>query len=379
METNSSADETTVAIQHARLIEQLAKRERQLAAIVEHNPTGILLLDQEGQVLLQNPIAEAMTGTTMVKGAASIGQLLPLQDETGQPLALPLPDDSAPATVRGYLQGPDGGRGRYVQVSLTSLMQGIPDRAPRVEGYVVNLVDLTALKEAESAKSIFLAGLSHEFKTPLSLIRGYAETLRYPQVRKDADMYEEALDVILEETEHLTEMVNQLLLAARLQAGALSLELHEVAVGRLIHKLVEGYRETHPGYRWQLSLSEDLPSIQADPNRIRAVFHNLLSNAAKYSEPGSLIHVRAEPTDTGVRISIHDEGIGISQEDQSRLFQRFFRASDRADGTGLGLYMSKAIVEAHGGRITVESELGEGSTFTVELPRRARANESGQD
>lgn len=358
-----------LALDRLNYLERLAARERQLAAIVEHSPAGMLLLDASGRVLMQNPVSQTLTGWTEDPlTGVQLGELLRMEDEAGQRVALKLPTGAAAVTAQGYLRRRDGTRGAYVQVTITPLLTA----AGVVEGYVANVVDLTAYKENESAKNAFLAGLSHELKTPLALIRGFAETLRYPQVHQDEKLYHESLDVILTETDHLTQMVNQLLQAARLQARALTLDLDQVALGPLLERLVDEFRQTFPTHLWQVEVAENLPTITADPVRLREVFQNLLSNAVKYSDPDSLTRVEAATTRDGVRVSVSDEGVGIAPEDQQRLFQRFFRASDRADGTGLGLYMSKAIIEAHGGAIRVESEPGKGSTFTVELPRGRR-------
>jgi len=355
-----------LALDRFNFLERLAARERQLATVVEHSPVGMLLLNVNGRVVVQNPVLQTLTGWPQEALArVQVGDLLQLEDETGRQIPVPLPSGETPVTIQGYLRRHAGTRGAYVQVTITALLSA----AGTVEGYVANVVDLTAYKESENAKGAFLAGLSHELKTPLALIRGFAETLRYPQVHQDEKLYHESLDVILTETDHLTEMVNQLLQAARLQARALTLDLDQVALGPLLHKLVEEFRQTYPTHLWQVEVADELPTITGDPMRLREVFQNLLSNAVKYSDPHSLIRVEAAPTRGGVRASISDEGVGIAPENQQRLFQRFFRASDRADGTGLGLYMSKAIVEAHGGTIGVESEPGQGSTFTVELPR----------
>lgn len=354
-----------LALDKFNLLERLAARERQLAAIVEYSPAGMLLLDADGRIIMQNPVLRTLTGWQReALSGREASDLIQLEDANGRPVALLLPQDGSEATSQGYLRRRDGSRGAYVHVSVTALV----GTGSVVDGFVATVVDLTAYRETESAKSAFLAGLSHELKTPLSLIRGFAETLRYPEMHQDEQVYQEALDVILAETDHLTAMVNQLLMAARLQAHALALDLDEVAVGALVRDLVDEFRRAYPDRVWQLDVAELLPPVLAELGRLREVFHNLLSNAVKYSNPRSLIRVVVKPTRTGVCINVIDEGLGIAPEDQQRLFQRFFRASDRGDGTGLGLYMSKAIVEAHGGTIRVESEPGRGSTFTVELP-----------
>ncbi len=351
------------------LFEQLEARERQLSTVVENNPAGVLLLDQKGQVVLQNPVVQALVGESQEATQRShLRDVLKLVDDNNQPIGFALPSGSDGINVQGYLRGQDGSRGRYLQVGITSLLSVTTDENAPIEGYVVNIVDLTALKEAENAKRIFLTSLSHELKTPLALIRGYAETLRYPQVKEDNELYQEALDVILDETTHLTEMVNQMLQAARLQAGALQFKWEGIAIRPFLAKVIDTFRHAHQEHRWQVELSETLPTITADRTRLREVFNNLLSNAVKYSQPDTLIHITALSYKSRVRVSIRDEGIGIAPEDQTKLFQSFFRASKHTEGTGLGLYLSKAIIEAHQGTIQVESELGKGSTFVVELP-----------
>lgn len=361
------ADQAAIAIHNAYLVERLAARERQLGTVLEHNPAGVMLLGPEGNVRLLNPVARAWLGESA--NEQPFATLLSLYDEAGRPISMALPDQE-PITLRGFIGGE---KGRYVQVSITGVWnQSVSGNA--AEGYVVNLVDLTALKESEGAKNIFLAGLSHELKTPLALIRGYAETLRYPEARADTVLLEEALDVILDETAHLTEMVDQLLLAARLQAGVLVLERDEVALGPLVARVVDAFRQTYPDYQWRLDGADSRATLLGDPAHLRAVLHNLLSNAVKYSDSGSRIEVRIEEQGETLQIAVRDEGIGIAPETQPRLFERFFRATERAEGTGLGLYMSRAIVEAHGGQIAVQSEVGAGSTFTVTLPvARGRA------
>jgi signal transduction histidine kinase len=204
--------------------------------------------------------------------------------------------------------------------------------------------------------------------------RGFAETLRYPHVRADDALAEDALDVILTETEHLTELVDRLLAAARLEAGLLRLELDDLDPGPLVDRVAEEFRRAHADRVWEVDVADRLPVVRADPVRVREVLHNLLSNAVKYSSPGSRVQVRAAATEAGeLAIAVADEGIGIGAAERPHVFERFYRASDRAEGTGLGLYMSAAIVAAHGGRIDLDSEPGRGSTFVVVLPPAAEA------
>ena len=364
------ADQAAVAIHNADTHMRLAARERRLSAIVEHSPAGVLLLGPDGRVRSHNPAAARLLGRdgASLAGAAA-SDLIAVQDVQDRALPFALPRGEASASLQGHLRLPDGRRGAWVQLTATPL----PDpRQPRT-GWVLDLVDLSGYREAEDARRAFLAGLSHELKTPLSLIRGYAETMRYPQVREDDALHAEAIEVILDETEHLTQLVDQLLTAARLEAEALRLDLHTVDLGGELERLVQGFRHAHPDHGWQLELPASLPPILADPARLREIFGNLLGNAAKYAPAGSTVTLRASTEAGGLRVDVSDTGIGIGEADQERVFERFFRAAEQGKGAGLGLYMARAIAEAHGGRIDLASQPGRGSTFSVWLPADAGA------
>lgn len=355
------------------LLDRLQRRERQLSTIVEHSPAGVLLLDGDGRVRTFNPIVALLTGRRLeaVRGEP-VGQVLQLDDEQGRARPLVLPTAPGSSRLQGYVRRLNGQRGSYVQVSTTALDAPTGGAG---EGYVVSLVDLSALREAEQAKQIFLAGLSHELKTPLAIIRGYAETLRHPEIAENPALNREALEVILEETGRLTQMVDQMLLAARIEAGVVDLALDDLAPGPFVKGIVETFRQAYPDYRWQVETDARLPLIRGDRARLREVLENLLSNAVKYSDSGGAIVVEARARPDALLIHVTDEGIGIAAEAQSRLFDRFFRATDRAEGSGLGLYISRAIAEAHGGRIDVMSEAGQGSRFTLLLPAPAARTE----
>ncbi len=368
------ADQAAVAIHNADTHMRLAARERRLAKLVEHGPAGVLLLDAEGRVRSYNPAAARLLGRDAESLAGQpAGDLIRLIDAQDRPLDFALPEGEAPAGALGHLRLSGGRRGAWAQVTATPL----PDPRRSRAGWVVDLIDLSGYKEAEDARRAFLAGLSHELKTPLSLIRGYAETLRYPQVRQDDALHEEAIGVVLEETDHLTRLVDQLLTAARLEADALELDLHTVEPRAELERLVEGFRRARPAHRWALELAEDLPVLRADPTRLREIFGNLLSNAAKYSPEGSTIMLRAEPDGAGLRVEVRDEGIGIDEAERERIFERFYRVSESGNGAGLGLYMARAIAEAHGGRIDLASQPGQGSSFSVWLPAETRTASGG--
>jgi signal transduction histidine kinase len=251
-----------------------------------------------------------------------------------------------------------------VQVTLDALPSAGGGFAP----VLAEIVDVTAVKDAEHAKTAFLAGLSHELKTPLSVIRGFAETLGYETVRADDKMWREGIEVILSETDHLTRIVDRLLTAARLQAGALGLDLDEVDVARLLADQIESFRRVHPDREWEMSLDTEA-TVRGDADQLREVFGNLLSNAVKFSRAGTKVSAHVVATLDDVRVAISDEGPGVPAADRDHVFERFFRGSTDREGTGLGLYMSRAIAQAHGGQLTLDETLGSGATFVVVLPR----------
>ncbi|NLF10195.1 MAG: HAMP domain-containing histidine kinase, partial [Anaerolineaceae bacterium] len=228
--------------------------------------------------------------------------------------------------------------------------------------------------QAEEMKSTFVSVVSHELKTPVALIKGYAETLRRDDAQWDRDTLREGLDVIGEEADHLTHLIDDLLEASRIQAGGLKLQPTDVHLPRLAEKVVDAFRTQTQVHEFELDFPADFPPVWGDPERLREVVANLVSNAVKYSPAGGKVWVGGRVDRAGVTVYVADKGIGIPAEEQDAIFDRFYRVESglqrRTEGTGLGLYLVKAVVEAHGGRIWVESAPDRGSIFIFTLPRR---------
>jgi two-component system phosphate regulon sensor histidine kinase PhoR len=240
-------------------------------------------------------------------------------------------------------------------------------------GVVLVLHDISDLRRLERVRRDFVANVSHEFKTPLTAIQGFAETLLGGAL-DDPQNSRRFLEIIRDHAARLGRLTDDLLKLSQMEAGKLELDLRPVAVTDLIDSCVETTR-LKAGEK-QLALVTDiapaLPPVRADSNRLREVLQNLLDNAVQYTPPGGRITVRAAAGDSGVVISVADTGIGIPQLDLERIFERFYRVdaarSREVGGTGLGLSIARHLVESHGGRISVESEVGRGSTFSVYLP-----------
>jgi two-component system phosphate regulon sensor histidine kinase PhoR len=248
-----------------------------------------------------------------------------------------------------------------------------PVEAEHTRGAVLVLHDITELRRLERVRRDFVANVSHEFKTPLTAIQGFAETLLAGALN-DTQNSQRFLGIIREHAARLGRLTDELLKLSQIEAGQLELEMRSLSVGELLAACLDTARLKAESKQLTLTAdsSPDLPPVRGDLARLGEVLQNLLDNAVQYTPPGGRITVRAAVADNQVAIAVTDSGIGIPRADQQRIFERFYRVdaarSREVGGTGLGLSIAKHLVEAHGGRISVESEVGRGSTFTVFLP-----------
>jgi signal transduction histidine kinase len=227
------------------------------------------------------------------------------------------------------------------------------------------------LVEIDRLKDEFVSSISHELRTPLTSIAGYVELL----LEEESDTQKVGyLSIVERNADRLLALVSDLLFAARLQHGHLELAREPVALRSLVEQCVASARPRALAAAVQLDLEIEgaVPEIAGDPAKLAQVLDNLVSNAIKFTPRDGRVAVRMALVGELVRIEVSDTGIGISERERERLFERFFRAQSALEqqiqGTGLGLYITRAIVDAHGGRIGVDSTPGEGTTFVVELP-----------
>ena len=230
------------------------------------------------------------------------------------------------------------------------------------------------LRESERLKSELVSIVSHEIRTPLASILGFTSVLLEREV--DALDRRRFLEIVAAEARRLTALLDDFLDVQRLEEGPLELALGLVDVSSLLRTQVALYSAESDKHWLELRLPEEPLLVEGDAGRLAQVFSNLISNAIKYSPEGGPIEVAAEQAGSLVRVSVHDEGLGIPPEMQDRIFTKFFRAaapSHGIAGSGLGLALSRSVVEAHGGSIDFESTVGIGSTFALELPTKAPA------
>jgi len=357
----------------------LVKEQERLAAIFQNCTDGILTVDNALRIIDFNPAMERLTGwhKNEVLGRFYFKVLCP-QDRYGNDLGL---EDSAILQVFAGQQIIDremiicARDGQRFNVAITaSCVRSV--RGELMNG-ILNVHDLTRERQQEEQRSTFISVISHELQTPISIIKGYASTLARKDAQFDPQVLQSRLMAIEEEVDRLNKLVGNLLYASRIQANGLQMDIASLDLEHLIESVLRRLKAKAPDVSTTLSIPEHLPIVMADRDRIEEVLQNLLDNAIKYSPRHPEISVSCYSTGEEVIVSIRDSGMGISVREQEQIFRRFQRVGDPLSqptpGAGLGLYIARAIIEAHGGRIWVESTLREGSTFSFSLPREEKA------
>ena len=371
----SFADQAAIAVHNAQLYERISQEKRRVDAILEHSADGVLILDSAHRIVVFNRALVRLTGW----GAAdALGRH---HDEVMRWASVETDLDLAGAVAGGwplpsapplYVEG-DLRRRRGGSVSIGVTYAPLFDREGRLVNIIADVRDITRFREADEVKSTFISVVSHELKTPVALIKGYADTLLRKDACWDTDVMHESLTVILEESDRLNQLIDNLLDASRLQAGALPFELDQVALDALAERVARRFGTQTQIHEIVVRFPSDFPVVEGDPGRLEQVLNNLVSNAIKYSPDGGTIELSGRVSPDAVVVSVSDQGVGIPFEEQTRVFERFYRAvrerHQRTPGAGLGLYLAKAIVEAHGGRMWVESAPGEGAAFSFTIPR----------
>ena len=252
----------------------------------------------------------------------------------------------------------------------------LPANTPGTNGAVIVLHDITELRRLERVRQDFVANVSHEFRTPLTAIQGFAETLLGGAL-EDEKNNRRFLEIIRDHAARLGRLTDDLLKLARIEAGKLEVEFQPVSVAELVESCaaIALMKASHREIALNLSYPPSLPAVLGDASLLREVIQNLLDNAVQYTPPGGSVNLTASLRDHEAVITVADTGIGIPLADQERIFERFYRVdaarSREVGGTGLGLSIAKHIVEAHGGRLWVESTVGQGSQFHFSVPLAA--------
>lgn len=373
------ADQAAVAVRNARLYHQLGTERTRLATIIENSADGIMILDMDRRVVVINQALAAMVGLSEEDAVGrSCAEVLALENVVGDDLCQSTDFEDFPAGTSKRCEGDllrPGGSRIIVSATFTPLY----DDGNHLVNLIVNVHDITRFREEEEMKSTFTSIISHELKTPVALIKGYAQTLARPDAQWDATTARQSLEIIEEEADRLEALINNLLDVSRIQASGLRLDYADVDAEALARKIANAYRTQTSIHRIEVDFPERLPLVWGDEERLRQVLTNLMTNAIKYSPDGGVIRLGGwTQYSTGangparVILFVADQGIGIPQDELPHIFERFYRVDSSlrrsTAGAGLGLFLTKAIVEAHGGQIWVRSEANRGTTFFVALP-----------
>jgi PAS domain S-box-containing protein len=372
----SFANYAAIAVNNARLYETAVTERQRLDALLESSADGIMVLQPNLQIERINRALVSLTGWSSDEAVGRAYSEVIVWERRQSNLTLE--DAVAQGWPRRegptlYIEGELRRRnGSVVSVGIT--YAPVTSRGGRLLNIIGTARDITHFREADTLKDTFISVVSHELKTPVSIIKGYAETLRRPKARQNPELVNEMLDDIVSESDRLARLVDDLLDASRLEAGGLSFhEIEDVDMSVIAQRVIERYQGQTDRHELTLEFGDEFPTIQGDAQRLEQVIDNLVSNAIKYSPRGGEVSIRGQFSPAEVVVSVSDEGVGIPLDEQERIFHRFYRIEGpetrAVSGTGLGLYLVRAIVEAHGGRTWIKSTPGQGATFYVALPR----------
>ncbi|HEY8193021.1 MAG TPA: GAF domain-containing protein [Gaiellaceae bacterium] len=357
------AGNVSAFLSNAELYQRVVLERERSMAILSNVADGIVAVDREGRVVLWNAAAEEITG---VAAAEAMGR--PPNDV----LQGSLEPDETSGDRSGLIQVR---RGEEEEVWLSVSEAVMRDPAGAVAGRIYAFRDVSSDHLVEQLKSGFVSTVSHELRAPLTSIYGFAETLLREDVAFGDEERRTFLGYIASEAQRLTGIVDALLSVARLEAGGLQMQLAPTDLREVVSDVVQSAeRELSNGRRFVVEVPEEPLDASADRDKVRQVLANLVDNALKYSPRGGTVTVAARRTRDAVQVRVLDEGSGVPQNEQERIFRKFYRAEASTaapGGTGLGLFIARGLASAMGGRVWVDSDTEAGGCFVFELPSGA--------
>jgi two-component system, OmpR family, phosphate regulon sensor histidine kinase PhoR len=362
-EDEKGLEDLSNAVKNLTLAEQLrtsdleAERAR-LAAVLDQMTDGVLIADSEGRIQFANPAA---------------GKLFEAPNAVGHTVAEVIRQHQL---VQAWRRSQETGEAQEESVELPARREFLqlivlPDRS--TGGSLLLVQNLTRVRRLETVRRDFISNVSHELRTPLASLKALTETLRDGAL-EDPKAAQRFLGRIETEVDALTQMATELLELTRIESGQVPLELREVAPSKLLESATDRMRAQaeHAGLSLRVEILSRMPEVSADAVRLEQVLVNLIHNAIKFTRPGGEVVLSAQDEGNFVRFTVQDTGVGIPEDDQERIFERFYKADHARSGggTGLGLSIARHIVEAHGGKIWVESVECRGSTFFFTIPTK---------
>ena len=340
-------------------------------AYLEALPDGVVVVDAEGRVAYANPAAErlARAGRDELAGRP-LDDAVPLRDGSGNPWwtcserLRRLPGVRRVPVRQLHLIA--GGEPTPVDLTATFLRDG----DGRVVQAVCVLRDASARHRGDSQRGDLISTLAHELRSPLTSVKGFTSTLLHRWERFTDAQKQEMLATVNMDADRVTRLIRELLDVSRIDAGRLELRRKEFDLAAMAAGIVGRFELQHDGHRFTVTFPDDFPRVYADPDKVEQVLTNLVENAVKYSEGGT-VTVTGALTDDSVEVTVRDQGVGIPADQLPLIFTKFYRRAGHGapSGTGLGLFIARGLVEAHAGRIWADSATGQGTALRFRLPR----------
>lgn len=357
------------------LLGNIQRQAAMLEATLNSMADGIVICDPAGRIVRMNDVAKRLLAYSPEEERLPVRErlaLLHLQTPAGRPLSL----DQAPlicaiergVTMQGVVACREHKDGSMTWMSMSATP--IIDSDGQTRGAISTLTDITALHQLEEQREDYLHMISHDLRNPLTPIIGTSGWLQKRLAERGLDDEAEGAELISESAWRIQAMTEDLVESARMESGNLELDREPAVACQMVHRIVSHFGTSEQRDRLRLHCPENLPLVDVDSERVERVIANLLNNAFKYSPPDTPVALRVEHEDDGhVSVAITNEGAGIPGDELPHLFERYYRARSgkKTEGLGLGLYIARKIVEAHGGRIQVVSDAGR-TTFSFTLP-----------
>jgi len=343
-----------------------------LKSVIELSADGVLALDSQRRITVFNTALERLTGIrredALGRMCCDVLHVLDSHEHTICDGACPvLHGEQGTFDIEGAITTAEGHK-----LGVDLHFSVVCSRSGKLRRAVINVRESSKLQQVNHIRSVLLALVSHELQTPISIIKAYASTLARADAKWSEEVVREKLGAIEEESDRLSRLVSRLLYTTRLEASAVALNPMLIDLPKETQRVAKRLAEVDETHELLVSYPGDFPAVMGDPEKIDEVLANLIENAMKFSPQGGIITVEGTVVGDEVQVCVADQGIGISETEQERIFERFYRVSESGTGTvpgtGLGLHICRILVQAHGGRIWVESEPGQGSVFTFTLP-----------
>lgn len=341
----------------------LSQEKEQLSSILSSMADGVITFNRDGTILITNPPADRFLQYWYYElgGFNSDSEVIP------------------PEVMELFQQAVDTEKEQIGEISFQGRHWVIlvsPLYSNRfIRGAVAVLRDMTEERQLDKMRKDFIANVSHELRTPISMLQGYSEAI-VDDIAESQEEKKEMAKVIYDESLRMGRLVNELLDLARMEAGHLQLTMEEINISSFINRIIHKFQGLAKDNEIQLfaEIENGITSISFDPDRIEQVLTNLIDNAIRHTPKGGSVKLSVSSEDTGIMIRVKDSGSGIPEDDLPFVFERFYKA-DKARtrgraGTGLGLAIAKNIIDSHRGHISVQSKLGQGTTFSFLLPRK---------